>query len=230
MIQIFFELIKNFRIGLVVFDKELNIICFNHVIEEDFGFSLSPERLSNLAQIHSPKALKQISQMTKEAEMYQQSSNYILKIFPTSNKKNKIFLGKVFLLKGYCPNRFIAILYETTNLMTEGQNIVKLPVYEGNNLLFLDLKDISFLKATGNYTEIIYKQKLYLCPLSLARIEKRLDPKMFIRVHRSFIVNTHHIKKLLKEEGKNYILLRDKQIIPVSKKKLRDLLGLFGLK
>ncbi|WP_022853654.1 LytR/AlgR family response regulator transcription factor [Thermodesulfatator atlanticus] len=229
MIQLFLDLWRKFEIGLVIFDEDYNILCTNKFVLNEFAL---PRNTSlNLLTLHGKDAAKKIEKMVDEARLYGQSHSYILKIVHQKSKKDHILLGKVFVLEGECSARFLAVLFDITSLTVEGQTkLVKIPVYDGDSLLFLSVEEIEFFKAAGNYTEIFHKHKLYLCPLSLAKIEKFLDDKFFFRVHRSFIVNLSKIKKLLKEESQHLLYMESRQIIPISKARVRPFLEKFGLK
>ncbi|HFC98077.1 MAG TPA: PAS domain S-box protein [Thermosulfurimonas dismutans] len=221
----------SFNVGIVIFDQKFNIICTNETIEKILGFYFRHDDLINLSDLHSEKAFQKIRQMVNEAINDRRSDSYVLKIFPKKGEKDIILLGKVFLLDGQCQDKFIALLYDVTDLVMEGhQTIIKLPVYEGNDLLLLDAENIYFLKAAGNYTEIFCDNKVYLSPLSMAKIEKKLDPKQFMRIHRSFIVNITKVKKLTKTNGKYRILLQNSHTLPLSRNKIDIFLEMFGLK
>ena len=53
----------------------------------------------------------------------------------------------------------------------------------------------------------------------MARLESRLDPESFIRVHRSTIVNLRYVKEIRKvgPEGESFVLMYDGQRLPVSR-------------
>lgn len=221
----------SFNVGIVIFDEKFNILCTNETIEEILGFHLNSDNLFNLSDLHSEEAFQKIKQMVKEAISDRRSDSYVLKIFPKKGEKDIILLGKVFLLDSQCQNQFIALLYDVTDLVMEGhKTIVKLPAYEGNDLLLLNVKNIYFLKAAGNYTEIFCDNKIYLSPLSMAKIGKKLDPRQFIRIHRSFIVNIDKVKKLIKVDGKYRVLLQNDHNLPLSRNKTDTFLEMFGLK
>lgn len=87
-------------------------------------------------------------------------------------------------------------IYDNSNHQIEG-NISKdvLPV---NNYVFLrkdhyfqriKVKDIQWLKAGGNYTEIYTQTDLHVQTIQLSKVEVRLPKTIFKRVHRSYIAN-----------------------------------------
>ncbi|OAG27097.1 LytR/AlgR family response regulator transcription factor [Thermodesulfatator autotrophicus] len=228
MINIISELFRNFDAGLVIFDDKFNILCVNNFIRENF--SLPPGKNSLLA-LHDEQAREKILKMKEEATSYGQSHSYILKIFNGQHHGEIFLLGKVFLLEGDCEYKFLALLFDITFLTADKQHrILKIPVYDDETILFLEVKEIEFFKAAGNYTELFCNEKTYLCPLSLAKIEKFLDKNQFFRIHRSYIVNLAFIKRLLKEGSRYFLLLKSRQILPVSKRKSKEFLNIFGLK
>jgi len=222
---------RTFNVGIVVYDENYNIICVNKTIQEFFHFDFERTDTSyNLANLHSPKVFSQIKDMTEEAVIHTRSDSYIIKIYQETHKKNLVFLIKVFLLHGQCRDIFIALLYNVTDILMDEKKIIKFPVYDGNNFLLLDVPEIDFFKAIGNQTEIFYQDKKYLSPLSLGKIEKKLEPKDFVRIHKSFIVNVNKIEKLEKDKNKYQILMKNGYYLPVSRVKTNVILNMFGLK
>ncbi|MFA8432942.1 MAG: LytR/AlgR family response regulator transcription factor [Marinifilaceae bacterium] len=82
----------------------------------------------------------------------------------------------------------------------------------------VDLKDILWIEAESNYTSIHAKNGIFTFSVTLKKIEEKLPPQKFCRVHRSFIVNIDNITGI---EG-NQLVIHDKYI-PISKS-LRDLI------
>jgi len=71
----------------------------------------------------------------------------------------------------------------------------KLPVRDGNNILFLNLEDIIFIERTGDKTKIHTRKKVYECFEYLKTIEESLNGN-FYRAHKSYIVNIEMIEKI----------------------------------
>ncbi|MBK7384550.1 MAG: LytTR family transcriptional regulator, partial [Flavobacteriales bacterium] len=57
--------------------------------------------------------------------------------------------------------------------------------------------------------------------------EEYLDPKRFYRVHKSFVINLAHLKGFSRTEG-NMAILDNGTMIPVSRRRLPDFLGLIN--
>lgn len=63
-------------------------------------------------------------------------------------------------------------------------------------ILFLPVSDIRWIGAEENYVRICTGTETHLLRETMARVEERLDPSMFLRVHRSAIVNLQYVKEV----------------------------------
>jgi two-component system LytT family response regulator len=86
-------------------------------------------------------------------------------------------------------------------------------------ILFLPVSDIRWISAEENYIRICTEHDNHLLRETMARFETRLDPKSFIRVHRSAIVNLQHVKEIRTDtpEGEAFVLMQNGQKVPVSR-------------
>jgi NO-binding membrane sensor protein with MHYT domain len=58
------------------------------------------------------------------------------------------------------------------------------------------VSDIYAVRANAHYTYVHDGEKEYFCTLSISALEARLDPKAFLRVHRSYIVSVDRIVRV----------------------------------
>jgi two-component system LytT family response regulator len=70
----------------------------------------------------------------------------------------------------------------------------------------VDISDIEWIQAQGDYSEIHTASASYLSSHSLTHLESLLDAKSFLRIHRSSIVNVSFIQELRKTDSGGYIL------------------------
>jgi two-component system LytT family response regulator len=86
-------------------------------------------------------------------------------------------------------------------------------------ILFLPISDIRWIGAEENYVRICTERENHLLRETMANFESRLDPKSFIRVHRSAIVNLQYVKEIRTDslEGESFVLMQDGQKVPVSR-------------
>ncbi|GAA3556344.1 LytR/AlgR family response regulator transcription factor [Snuella lapsa] len=84
-----------------------------------------------------------------------------------------------------------------------------LPVRIGDRIVFIKIDEIAFFKAKDKYVEIHNLMgKSYILDQSLIILEQKL-PEHFIRVQRSYIINTNKIVEIKKYAIGKYILLMD---------------------
>jgi len=72
----------------------------------------------------------------------------------------------------------------------------RLVVKTEGRVFFLDVDDIHCIEAEGNYIRVYNGQKTYLLRETISGLESQLDPKKFLRIHRSSIVRIDKIKEL----------------------------------
>jgi two-component system LytT family response regulator len=63
-------------------------------------------------------------------------------------------------------------------------------------IFFLKAEEIDWIEAEGDYMKFHVNGRAHLMRETMARLEARLDPKRFIRIHRSTIVNIDRLRKL----------------------------------
>jgi two-component system LytT family response regulator len=86
--------------------------------------------------------------------------------------------------------------------------------------LVLDARDIDWVEAEDYYAAVHAGGGRYLVRESLGALEQRLDPAVFVRVHRSALVNIDRIRELRAPAGETAsVVLRDDTCIPVSRRR-----------
>lgn len=78
----------------------------------------------------------------------------------------------------------------------EPQRLDRLVVKSGGRVFFLRTDDIIWIEAAGNYVRLHLAEDSHLFRETMNGIEARLDPRRFVRIHRSRIVNSDRIKEL----------------------------------
>ena len=85
-------------------------------------------------------------------------------------------------------------------------------------ILFLPVSDIWWIGAEENYVRICTGPESHLLRETMAHLERRLDPGMFLRVHRSFIVNLQYVKEVRTEpDGESVVILLSGERIAMSR-------------
>ena len=82
------------------------------------------------------------------------------------------------------------------DIKPEPQKLDRLVVKSGGRVFFLRTEDIVWIEAAGNYVRLHLGEDSHLFRETMNGIEARLDPRRFVRIHRSRIVNSDRIKEL----------------------------------
>jgi two-component system LytT family response regulator len=118
-------------------------------------------------------------------------------------------------------------LLENTSQPEERQRIV---VKKGSNIVILPVHTVYYIEAFDDYVKIYTKDGFYLKKKTMAHYEKALDPKQFVRVHRSYLLNLQELTRIEPLEKDNHIaLLKSGAKVPLSQSgygKLREVLGI----
>ena len=85
-------------------------------------------------------------------------------------------------------------------------------------ILFLPVEDIRWIGAEENYVRISTASESHLLRETMARLETTLDPELFLRVHRSAIVNLRYVKEVKSDnEGESVVILTSGEKIAMSR-------------
>lgn len=100
-------------------------------------------------------------------------------------------------------------------------------VRAGRAIVPLRADEVVRMEAAGDYVAIHAGGGPYLMHLALDRLEARLDPRRFVRIHRSHLVNLDFVSAFVTQaDGNIQARLRDGSALPVSRHRARALRGL----
>lgn len=136
-----------------------------------------------------------------------------------------------YLLKPYTKDRFkIAVerLFQnssenkaeglTSSLLMESANYPsKILVQSQNKLVTISLEDVIRIEAFGDYSKLITEDKTYLSNYGISTLEEKLVPAIFIRVHRSSIINLNKVKELNKYTKSYDVTMQNGDVVRVSR-------------
>ena len=69
-------------------------------------------------------------------------------------------------------------------------------IKSSGEIIFLKVAEVDWIEAEGDYMKFHVAGRSHLQRDTMARLEARLDPKRFVRIHRSTIVNLDRVRKL----------------------------------
>ena len=72
----------------------------------------------------------------------------------------------------------------------------RIAVKKNGALLFLKIGEIDWMEAADNYVVLHRGRETFMVRATMADLESKLDPSLFVRIHRSAIVNLDRVKEL----------------------------------
>ncbi len=94
----------------------------------------------------------------------------------------------------------------------------RLTVKSPRGMRLLRAEDVDWIDAAGNYVRLNSDGEAYLLRETMSSIESRLDPEMFLRIHRSTIVNIERIREIRPlQHGEHLVILDGGQRLTLSR-------------
>src|SRR5438552_583570 len=138
---------------------------------------------------------------------------YIIFVSAYSDRSMDAFgVGAIdYLLKPFDDERFARALARAKSLIAAAQEPgaaaaapppslaagrTRLLLSERGKVVVLAMRDIEFVQAAAKYVKIYAGGRCFSLRQSLGSLEGRLDPALFVRVHRSTLVNVEHIAEM----------------------------------
>lgn len=91
-------------------------------------------------------------------------------------------------------------------------------------LIKIEIPSIYLVEARGDYIRIKTETKDYVVHSTLKKIEEKLPAELFLKVHRSFIIN---LKKIIDIEDNSVLIKKD--VIPISRSNRQELMDRLNL-
>lgn len=107
---------------------------------------------------------------------------------------------------------------------TESSSGNDLYVNIDRRLIKIDIPSIYLVEAKGDYIQVKTEDKNYTVHSTLKKIEEKLPDSLFLKVHRSYIIN---IKKIIDIEDNSVLIKKD--VIPVSRSNRPELMKRLNL-
>ena len=122
---------------------------------------------------------------------------------------------------------------ENSSVVSKVENVDdKVELSSGNDLyvnidrrlIKIDIPSIYLVEAKGDYIHIKTEDKNYTVHSTLKKIEDKLPDSIFLKVHRSYVIN---FNKIIDIEDNSVLIIRD--VIPVSRSKRPELMKRLNL-
>ena len=155
--------------------------------------------------------------------------DYLLKPFDRERFEKAVRRAKAHIQNEKSDNLTQRILSALEEIKTKPVHLERLVIKMNGHVFFVKSEEIDWLEAEGNYVRLHAGKESYLLRDTISALETQLDPKRFVRVHRSAIVNIDRIQELQPWfHGEYRIILREGVQLTLSRsyrEKLHELLG-----
>ena len=102
--------------------------------------------------------------------------------------------------------------------------ITRLFVRSGGSIVPISVDRVAWFDADGDYVVAHATPTRHLLHLSLSRLELRLDPKRFVRIHRAHVVNLDFVRAFRRApRGQLVAEMSDGARLPVSRSRAQEL-------
>jgi two-component system LytT family response regulator len=134
--------------------------------------------------------------------------------------KEKLSFKKIFAQQNFS---FSELSGQVTNKIKHH----KITLRDINTIEVVDFNDIIVVEAQSSYSRIVFikngHEKEMILSNPLSEYEELLPDTLFYRIHRSFLINCKHIKKIVNETSSQVIMKND-LAIPVSRRRYASLI------
>jgi two-component system LytT family response regulator len=122
-------------------------------------------------------------------------------------------------------------LFSLLGSRNQSDYVRRLAVASGGRIVFVSVADIDWIEAEGNYARLHVGGRVYDVRETLHALMEKLDPREFIRIHRSTIVNMHRIREVQPWfQGSHIVLLQNGEELRMSRYQRDAVARLLGRK
>ncbi|MFD1064197.1 LytR/AlgR family response regulator transcription factor [Winogradskyella litorisediminis] len=90
-------------------------------------------------------------------------------------------------------------------------------VQSQNKLVTIAVEDVIRIEAYGDYSKLVTEVKTYVSNYGISTLEEKLNESIFIRIHRSSIINLNAVKELNKYTKSYDVTMKNGDVVRVSR-------------
>lgn len=232
-------LLEHSNIGIIVLDKELRVVSMN-----DFARTVLPVDEKKpfhklISDFHPPQAEPKLKFLLSQANA---SDVHSMPMTMIINIPERALLIRVTRLLDHenVTNGYAMTFHDITEQVglhdvggpgpRQPRTLARIPASKNNSIVLLPIGEVLYLRSDGHYSWARTHAGEYFCNLAIGDLESRLDPRVFQRIHRSFIVNIDHVIQVHRDGGNVRLALRNCEMeLPVGRSYSEALLERLGL-
>jgi two-component system LytT family response regulator len=132
--------------------------------------------------------------------------DYLLKPVTAERFATALARAKARLTAAPAGDASLRILSLLETIAAPRHALKRLAVRSAGRTVFVDIADIDWIEAAENYVQLHAGRAEHLLHVTMNVLEKSLDPEIFLRIHRSVIVNVRRIKELQPAMHGEYVI------------------------
>lgn len=143
-------------------------------------------------------------------------------------EQNQLHFETLYQELNFCRRTLEGLLAHQTDVQNQSY-LKRMLVKSNGRLIIVKTDDIDWIEAWGDYIRLHCKGITHVVRQKVGDVDVRVDPKQFLRISRSAIVNVDRIKELEPlNHGDCIITLQDNTQLNLSRNYRDRLLELFG--
>jgi hypothetical protein len=238
-------LLERFDVGVVHLDLELRVIGMNDFARRSLPIEEKMPFGKLVTSFHPDAAKAKVSFLLGQAECPVNNPPPMAMMINIPERMLLIKVSKIGDANG-ATTGYTLVFYDITEIVSHEANVEaprgaregsakrqlrKIPTIKQNRMLLVDVPSVSFIRSEGHYTWVHTAHGSQFCNLNIGDLESRLDPQLFLRVHRSYIVNLSYVDEIVRDDGRMMLRMMGPTPveIPVSRASAPKLLEQLGL-
>ena len=238
-------LLERFDVGVVNIDRELRVIGMNDFARRSLPVQEKLPFGKIVTSFHPEAAKAKLKFLLGQAECPVNNAPPMALMINIPDRVLLIKVSKIGDVQGATIG-YTLVFYDISEVVSqkaddaparagseppEPRRLRKIPTIKKNRVLLVDVPAVSFIRSEGHYTWVHTSQGSQFCNLNISDLEARLDPQMFLRVHRSYIVNLSQVDEIVRDDGRMMLRMMGSTPadIPVSRASAPHLMEQLGL-
>jgi two-component system LytT family response regulator len=155
--------------------------------------------------------------------------DYLLKPFDRDRFDKALYRAKTEIERKRCDDLNDRIFDMLEDLKKRSTYLDRLVIKKDDHMFFLRTELIDWVEAEGNYVILHFGKNTHILRQTISTLETQLDPKQFLRIHRSIIVNIERMHELHPWVHGDYrVVLRDGTQLTLTRNYRERLRGVLG--
>jgi hypothetical protein len=240
-------LLERFDVGVIHLDRDLRVVGMNDFARRSLPVQDKLPFDRYVLDFHPDAAKSKVKFLLDQAECPVNNAPPMAMMINIPDRMLLIKVSKIGDMQGVTTG-YTLVFYDITDVVSqeseggargsreaeetsERRQLRKIPTIKANRVLLVDVPLVSFIRSEGHYTWVHTGQASQFCNLNIGDLETRLDPQLFLRVHRSYIVNLSHVDEIVRDDGRMTLRMMGSTPveIPVSRSSAPRLLAQLGL-